>query len=343
MSLRFCTAFALSLVAGFTQIASADLLSASKALLDSLSPEDKATTLKPFDTEERVNWHFIPKKRAGVSFNTLSDEQDKLLLNVISAGLSEEGYEKVQSIRGLEAILKIMEGAEHRDTEDYHILFFGEPSNDGNWTVRYEGHHVSLHWTFVNGKLVSGSPQFLGVNPAEVRIDHPKKGLRVLGQEEDLGRILAMSLNEKQREIGIIGKKVPNDIFTANQSTAERQEDLGIRYGDMDARQKTLLYSIIDLSARVQSDEITKQRKKALEDAGLDDIKFAWLGSLEPGRRHYYRVQGPTFLIEYDNTQNEVNHIHVVWRDFEGDFGRDVLKQHHAHFADPAHPHEHQH
>lgn len=343
MTPRFCFSCAVFLVAGLAQISSADLLPASTALLDSLSLEDKATTLKSFDTEERVNWHFIPKKREGVSFNTLSDEQDLLLLNVINAGLSEEGYEKVQSIRGLEAVLRIMEGAEHRDTEDYHVLFFGEPSEDGNWTVRYEGHHVSLHWTFVNGKLVSGSPQFLGVNPAEVRIDHPKKGLRVLGQEEDLGRVLALSLDKKQREIGIIGKKVPNDIFTENQSKAERQEDIGIRYGDMTKRQKTLLFSIIHLSARVQSEEITKQRMEAVEAAGLDDVKFAWLGSLERGRRHYYRVQGPTFLIEYDNTQNQVNHVHVVWRDFEGDFGRDVLKQHHAHFADPKRPGDHTH
>lgn len=340
-SFRFTCLFVFAIGASFH--VQADLLSASSAFLHSLSPDQKATTIMPFDSEERTNWHFIPKDRMGLSFKTLSDQQDKLLLDILSAGLSLEGYEKVETIRSLEVILREMEGAEHRDLERYHILFFGEPTPDGNWTVRYEGHHVSLHWTFVAGKLVSGSPQFLGSNPAEVRIENPKKGLRILAAVEDLARALAVSLSDEQKAMAIIGMKVPNDIFTANQQKVEPLEDLGIRYDQLSADQQSQLRALIDVVARVQSKEITEQRLNKVNKAGLDGVKFAWLGSLEPGQRHYYRIQGSTFLIEYDNTQNNVNHIHVVWRDFDGDFGRDILSEHHAQFDNHDHPGEHNH
>ena len=315
--------------------ARADLLSATQAFLDSLNDEQRADALRPFDAE-RENWHFIPKDREGPSFKTLNDEQDALLLGVLQAGLSEEGYTKAEAIRHLEPILRIMEGADFRDLERYHLLIFGEPKEGGTYTVRYEGHHLSLHWTVVDGKLASGAPQFLGTNPAEVRIDHPQKGLRVLKDEEDLARKLVTSLSEEQAKVAIIGTKVPGDIFTANQPKAERQDDLGIRYGDLNPEQQTTMLSLIEVVARVQSEEITQKRMGKVH-ADLENVKFAWLGSVEPGEAHYYRIQGAEFLIEYVKIQNQANHIHIVWRDFDGDFGRDLLGEHHA-----AHEH-HQH
>jgi hypothetical protein len=343
MKSRFCSACLISIIAGISQISVADLLSASTAFLDSLTPDQKAGTMRPFDSDQRANWHFIPKKRMGLSFKTLSDAQDKLLLNILSEGLSREGYAKVETIRSLEAVLRKMEGAEHRDIERYHILFFGEPTTDGNWTLRYEGHHVSLHWTFVAGKLVSSSPRFLGSNPAEVRIEGPQKGLRVLKDEEDLARKLLNSLSQSQQEAAIIARKVPTDIFTANHQKAERLDHTGISYTALNKKQMKNLMAIIETCANIQPQPIAQQRLAEIHEAGLEEIKFAWIGSPKKGRPHYYRVQGPTFLIEYDCIQNQANHIHVVWRDFEGDFGRDILQQHHARFFDPEHPNLHQH
>ncbi|MFP6582051.1 MAG: DUF3500 domain-containing protein [Candidatus Hydrogenedentota bacterium] len=317
------------LVAALSTGASADLLSATTAFLDSLDDAQKAEVMRDFDSEERTKWHFIPMKRQGPAFETLSDKQDKLLLDVVRAGLSEEGFGKSEMIRKLEGVLFIMEGAAHRNPEDYHILVFGEPKAGGDYTVRYEGHHQSLHWTVIGGKLVSGGPQFMGTNPAEVRIDHELKGTRVLVKEEDLARELVTSLSDKQQAVAIIGKKVPNDIFSANSTKAERLEDVGIRYGDLNKKQKVTMARLIEVVAQVQSDTITQKRVSLVQD-GLDDAKFAWLGSTDVGRPHYYRIQGAKFLIEYDNIQNKANHIHVVWRDFDGDFGADLLKEHHA-------------
>lgn len=309
--------------------ASADLLSATTAFLDSLDDAQKAEVMRDFDSEDRTKWHFIPMKRQGPTFETLSDKQDKLLLDVVRAGLSEEGFGKSEMIRKLEGVLFVMEGAAHRNPEDYHILVFGEPKAGGDYTVRYEGHHQSLHWTVVGGKLVSGGPQFMGTNPAEVRIDHELKGTRVLADEEDLGRKLVTSLSGEQQAIAIIGKKVPNDIFSANSTKAERLDDVGIRYGDLNKKQQVTMMSLIEEVAHVQSDVINKKRLAQAKD-GLDDAKFAWLGSTEVGRAHYYRIQGAKFLIEYDNIQNKANHIHIVWRNFDGDFGADLLKEHHV-------------
>jgi hypothetical protein len=309
--------------------AHADLLSATNAFLDSLNADQKAEVMRDFDSELRTNWHFIPMKRQGPTFETLSDAQDKLLLDVVRAGLSEDGFGKSEMIRKLEGVLFIMEGAAHRNPEDYHILVFGEPKAGGDYTVRYEGHHQSLHWTVIGGELVSGGPQFMGTNPAEVQIEHELKGTRVLADEEDFARELVTSLSEKQRAVAIIGKKVPQDIFTANHTKAERLDDVGIRYGDLNKKQQRTMMDIIEVVARVQSETITKKRLAKVQD-NLDDTKFAWIGSTEKARAHYYRIQGTEYLIEYDKIQNQANHIHIVWRDFDGDFGADLLKQHHA-------------
>lgn len=320
---------ALILAMTLSGVAHSDLLSATNAFLDSLSPDQKVEVMRDFDSELRTNWHFIPMKRQGPTFETLNDTQDALLLEVVRAGLSAEGYGKSEMIRKLEGVLFIMEGAAHRNPEDYHILVFGEPKTGGDYTVRYEGHHQSLHWTVIGGKLVSGGPQFMGTNPAEVRINHPLKGTRVLADEEDLAHELVTSLSEKQQAVAIIGRKVPQDIFTANHTKAERQDDVGIRYGDLNKKQQSIMMKLIEEVAQVQSEAITKKRLAQVQ-VDLDDTKFAWLGSTEPGRAHYYRIQGSEYLIEYDKIQNQANHIHVVWRDFNGDFGADLLKQHHA-------------
>jgi hypothetical protein len=228
-----------------------------------------------------------------------------------------------------------------RDPDRYFFSVFGEPDPRKAWGWRYEGHHCSLQWTFIGGKVISSSPQFLGTNPAEVRIEHPMKGTRVLGTEEDLARKLVKSLKPDLLNEAWIDKKAPNDILTAASRTAAIQEDRGVAYGRLDSSQKTVLMNLIKEVAQVQNAAISSDRLKRLNEAGLDTIKFAWMGGLEKGDPHYFRIQGKTFLIEYDNTQNNANHVHLVWRDFKGDFGVDLLAQHY-HDSDHAHGHTHQ-
>ena len=204
---------------------------------------------------------------------------------------------------------------------------FGTPSPKGTWGWKVEGHHVSLNFTIVNGSMVATAPHFFGSNPAEV-MDGPKKGLRVLGYEEDPGRELVMSLTDAQRAKAVFNTTAPNDIVTRNLPTVKPLEPAGVPVTELQPKQREMLMRIIDAYTSVMAPDIAADRMAALKKAGLDNITFAWAGEFERGKRLYYRVQGPTFLIEFDNTQNNGNHVHSVWRDFNGDFGRDLIREH---------------
>jgi hypothetical protein len=311
---------------------------AAQAFLTTLTSEQKSKANFPFHSEERFNWHFVPKERAGMRLKEMSATQREAALNLLKVSLSEKGLSKVETIRQLETVLHELENKNPiRDPEHYYISIFGEPTQKGPWGWRYEGHHVSLHWTVLEGKVIASTPQFFGANPSEVR-QGPMKGVRALGAEEDIARALVKSLNARQSEDAILSKTAPPDILTGAQRKAAIQEDRGLTYARMNQQQQGMLLALIQEHAAAQPPALGKQRLDALRKAGLDTIKFAWMGSVEKGQGHYYRIQGSTFLIEYDNTQNDANHVHVVWRDFKGDFGEDLLEQHYKNA--PHHQHD---
>ena len=230
----------------------------------------------------------------------------------------------------MEGILRDLEGPDRRlarDPDEYLVSVFGSPSASGTWGWRVGGHHLSLHFTVVGGAAVAGSPAFFGANPAEVR-EGPRAGLRPLGSQEDAARVLLMSLDAAQRTTAILSDVAPRDIVTGAELDISPLSPPGLRAGMLSAQQRTLLMDLIEVYTSHMADDLAAQRMERLHRAGLDGITFAWAGDVAPGGPHYYRVQGPTFLIEYDNTQNDANHIHSVWRDFEGDFGEDLLRQH---------------
>ena len=315
----------------------ADLSEAANALLAGLTDEQRALTQYDFDAEERWDWHFIPRKRPGLSFNDLEAAQYPLIQALLRAGLSEKGYTTAETIRSLEGILHLMEGpqATHRDPLDYHVSIFGTPDTSGTWALRYEGHHLSLHWTIVNGKAIASSPQFLGANPGTIPEGQAHAGHRTLGALEDLGRAFINTLSTEQRAAAIINPLAPKDILSGTERDAIVQEDLGIPYDALTAKQQAQCIGLIEAYANIQRPEIAAQRLSRIRKAGTETIKFAWMGPIEVGAAHYYRIQGKTFLIEYDNVQNDARHPHAVWRDFHGDFGKDLLKEHYA-----LHPHK---
>jgi hypothetical protein len=240
----------------------------------------------------------------------------------------------------LESVLKALEAAERaaapqpprgqileRDPEKYFFSIFGTPSAKETWGWRVEGHHVSLHFTVVNGTLVASSPTFFGSNPAEVR-EGPKKGLRILGAEEDAARALLQSLDPAQRTTAIVNATAPGDMVTMNTLDIKPLSPVGLAAAAMTAPQRELLMKLLEVYIGKMAADIAADRLARVRKAGVEQIAFAWAGETERGKKHYYRVQGPTFLIEYDNTQNDGNHIHSVWRDFNGDFGRDLLREH---------------
>jgi hypothetical protein len=214
-----------------------------------------------------------------------------------------------------------------RDAGNYFVSIFGEPGAQ-EWGWRFEGHHLSMNYTIVGGE-VSGTPTFFGGNPGEIK-EGPRKGLRVLGAEEDLGRALAKSLSDEQRQKAIVlENQPPKDILTSAAKKVDPLKPDGLARAAMDDAQKKMLDALIDEYIGTHRASLAAQDMKKIQAAGIDKVTFAWAGSLELGKAHYYRVQGPTFLIEYDNTQDGANHAHSIWRDFDGDFGRDLLRDHH--------------
>ncbi len=320
---------------------SPSIIQAASDFLTSLDEKQRSQATFPFDDRTREIWHYLPLaswKRAGISLAELSDRQRKKVFNLLFASLSEEGYYKAETIIDLENVLSDLEdGNPSRDPDQYHIAVYGVPADEGVWAYNFEGHHISLHFTFADGK-VSGSPTFLGANPAEVPLG-PKRGLRVLGDEEDLGLLLINELPPDQQAQAIFRDISPWEIVSSVATELGPLEDTGVRFADMDEANQGILRDLISEYIQVMPTDIAKQRRARIEAAGYADIRFAWAGSTTIDDGHYYRVQGPTFLIEFDNTQNDANHIHTIWRDFKGDFGRDILRAHYHH-ADADHGHD---
>jgi hypothetical protein len=311
------------------EASSSAMTRAAARFLESLSPEQRQAAVFPFQDGERLRWHFIPTEqfpRRGLTIKEMSGPQRERARDLLKAGLSQRGYLTASAIMDLETASG-RQGGLVRDPERYYFSIFGTPAPRETWGWRVEGHHVSLHLSVVNGRAVASSPQFLGSNPAEVR-EGPSKGLRILGSQEDAARELLDSLDAAQRAAAILQPEAPRDIATMNALEINPLSPAGIRASALTAKQRDSLMRLVGVYTGVMAEDIAAERMRRLEKAGKGEISFAWAGPVERGMKHYYRVQGPTFLIEYDNTQDDGNHIHSVWRDFAGDFGRDLLREH---------------
>ena len=308
------------------------MTSAANRFLASLTPDQQAQAAFGFQSDERVKWHFLPTEmfpRNGLTIRAMTDAQRAHAHDLLSAGLSQRGYLTATTIMDLETVLRALEGGGRldRDPELYFFSIFGTPSPEGAWGWRVEGHHLSLHFTIIDGRAVASSPSFFGANPAQVRTG-PKAGLRVLREREDTARALVMALGPSQRAAAVILDVAPDDILTEAELDVDPLSPVGVKAAALNPNQRDLLMRVIDAYTSMMAEDIAAARIERIHEAGLDEIGFAWAGAIDRGKQHYYRVQGPTFLIEYDNTQGGGNHIHSVWRDFTGDFGRDLLREH---------------
>ncbi len=327
--LLLASAGVLMLTAAYYKINSPSVMTdAAKHFLASLPADQKARATFSFSDEERFNWHFIPRVRKGLAFREMAPGPRQLAHALLAAGLSQQGVIKADTVMSLDQVLKEIEvnPVNERDPEKYYFSIFGEPSETGTWAYRVEGHHLALNFTIVNGHVAS-TPSFFGANPAEVR-GTSRDGLRTLAREEDLGRALVKSLTDPQRTIAIVDKEAYKDIITmASRKAAIEGKPSGLPFAKLTPKQRELLENLVA--------EYANDFPPTIADARMEQFKksesglyFAWAGGLEKGDPHYYRIQTPSFLIEYDDTQNNANHIHSVWRDYEGDFGTDLLGEH---------------
>lgn len=303
-----------------------EMREAANNLIAGLDADQRKRACFPFGSDERENWAFVPKQRAGIPLSDLTPAQRDLVTKLLGAALSEKGLLKVDTIIALEGLLGEMEKRpDYRDSTKYHTSIFGDPGKDGPWGWRFEGHHLSVNLTIVPGKGISAAPSFMGANPAEVR-EGAKKGTRPLAAEEDLARVLAASLDGAGGKV-VFTDKPPGDILTGSDRKAKQLEPVGIPAKEMTAAQQTALKDLIREYAGRFRKEVAEGTVKRIE-AEFETVRFGWAGSLKPGEAYYYRVQGKSFLIEAANSQNNANHIHTVWRDVENDFGRDALGEH---------------
>jgi hypothetical protein len=306
----------------------AAMLQAAEAFLASLQPEQRSKVLFEFEDAERLNWHFVPRARRGLPLREMTAEQQALARGILRAGLSQRGYLTASTIIELELVLREMgENPSVRDPELYYFSIFGTPSHAAPWGFRAEGHHLSLNFTLVRDSLIATAPAFFGANPAEVR-HGSRRGLRALADEEDVGRELVLSLDQRQLDVALISARTPRDIVTGNAARVEPLSPVGIRATELRPEQAAILVRLLGVYLGRMAQPLAAQRRAALQHTDFGEVAFAWAGSTRPGEAHYYRIQGPGFLVEYDNTQNNANHIHTVWRDFAGDFGRDLLREH---------------
>ena len=338
---------------------------AVSAWLDSLNEDQRAKASLTFeDTAERTSWAYFPRMTKGLPLLEMDARQQKLANAFIAGALSFQAYAKVVMVMASESLVNLMEGGRldaFRDPRRYFLAVFGSPGGE-RWGWRFEGHHVVLNFTLAGGEIVSPTPLFIGAQPVEVPHGHSMV-LRACAEEEDAARELLGSLDGDRKREAIISDIAPPDFVLMNSPVVpdsalpggieappllaniiaeakamalERREALrferarprGLPASTMDTSQRKLLSELIDVYVDRLPDPLAAIEREGIDRAGIDGVHFAWAGGTERRRPHYYRLQGPSFLVEYDNTQNDVNHVHSVWRDPDRDFGGDLLREH---------------
>jgi len=334
---RLVRATALPEPGGRARASRTTMATLAKRLLETFEEPQRARAQWPFADAERYNWHFVPRERAGVPIKDMAAPSKAAVHELLHAALSEAGYRKATDIMSLEHPLGLIEDHKgpYRHPENYALTIFGEPGWLP-WGWRIEGHHLSLNFTAVTEDLFGVTPSFFGSNPAKVPDGYPMAGHRALGRETDLSYELVRSLDEAARERAIIARTSPGNIITQPGREDALKERQGLPLAAMDEASRNLALELLTTFARNLHQDLAEPELERMRAAGLEHCHFAWGGPLESGHANYWRLHGPLSLIEYDNTQNDANHIHTVWHDLERDFGRDLLRQHyeaghHAH------------
>lgn len=318
------------------QLGAQDLSKKANAFLNTLPNELRAKAHFALDDAERKNFNYVPMDRQGPTFHDFDETQKKAALELLRASLSQEGYRKATEIVSLEKVLallgadgdkKMSDGRPYRDPLNYHFCIFGDPSPTDFWGWRFEGHHVSVNFTSTEGKIISSTPTFFGSNPGIVK-STKYKGKEVLKKETDLGFELVNSFSPDQLKMAKFSDEAPYEVITGNDKEVGTIETKGISYSSLSESQKTKFTELLNIYLDAYEEGYATNFKSRIKEAGWDNLRFAWAGSLKPGIANYYRIHGPILLIEYANTQNDANHVHTTIRDLENDFGTDALKAH---------------
>jgi Protein of unknown function (DUF3500) len=309
------------------------MAAAAEKFVNSLTAEQKQKAMYSFDSAERTNWDYVPLQdkdkrptRKGLRLQDMKEEQQKLALALVAAGTSVTGNKQATTIMGLESLLKLLEapkGAMVRDPEWYFFTVFGTPGDKGQWGWRVEGHHLSINYTLAGSDVVSATPTFFGANPATIK-EGARKGERALPEAEDLARDLFKSLSDEQKAVALQKKAFAEP--KSHSVVSGVGNAVGIAAGKLTEKQRDMLMKLVRSYANRLPEDVAEAELKSVQAAGTTNIHFAYTGATEDGKGYTYRVQGPSFVIEFLNVQadsagNPANHIHSCWRKIDGDFG----------------------
>ena len=293
----------------------ANISQTATSFLDGLDDAQREKTTYEFGNEERFRWHWTTPggfPRNGLPLREMAEEQKLRALDLLRASLSEVGLQKALNIMSLQRDLG-------NDPELYYVTIFGTPGGSEPWGWRWEGHHLSHHFTIVGGALAT-TPFFVGAWPTDT-----EAGLRTMPREEDAGLELVNSLSDSALGTTLFSEQTLRQHVTQNAARVTPLDPIGLLYGDMDDRQQKLVEEIIHIYLNTNPNSIATPSIARVNETGFEQIRFAWAGSMEHRNPQYYRLQGPTFLLEFDNSRSGGTHIHSVWRDFERDFGFHLL------------------
>jgi hypothetical protein len=304
------------------------MAAAAAGFLGGLNDDQRRLAQRPWG-EGIHDWHYVPRERPGITLGALDARQGRALWAILATLLSARGLDQVRGQLKLEGILGELENRPgFRDPGNYALILFGDPAGSAPWAWRFEGHHLALTTIVAPGYGVSVTPAFFGANPGRVPHGHHHHGFRLLGAEEDAAFGLIRSLEGKLRETAVIGDRSLGDIVSGPGRETALNNFEGVPLARLNEAQQDGLMRILALYAGTMRKEIADAAMLRLRETGIERLHFAWAGSLEPGRPHYFRIHGPSALVEYDNTQNGANHVHSVWIEPGGVFGRDLLKAH---------------
>ena len=307
-----------------------DPLPIAEEVINSLTPKQKEVVFFDFDDPAKTRWHYLPHSsfsREGLPLSDMTAAQEEKIYAMLQAYLSKSGYDQMQQIIDLENYLAAVENNPViRDPTKYYLAIYGRPQKDSLWAWSFEGHHISLNFT-ITADEIAFAPAFWGSNPGVVPVG-PDKGKIVLNSDHNNALKLVNSLSPEQFTQTLVSSKTYGEILTMNQSEVEPIKDNGICYRHLNPAQKVLLKKIIYLHLQRMQKPVALRAHKLLDAEDWSAISFSWAGNTKKLKAYYYRIQGKNFLIEYDNSQNNGNHIHVVWREFDGDFGKDIIREH---------------
>ncbi len=298
---------------------------AANRFLGLLDAAQRLRVLIAFDSDNRLDWHYIPRSRAGLTLGEMRSDQVDAARALFATVLNDQGLKLLDGVRLVESVLREQQGS-FRDPNRYFVSIFGTPGHFP-WGWRFEGHHLSLNVALPAAGHVAVTPFFAGAHPATVH-DGPHKGFRLLGASEDLARQIMSGLSDSQRRAALIADRSFGDIVASPQREKDLGQPRGLELSAMSGPARAQVEALTDQFLGTLAPDLLAAQKQRVREQGLETFRFAWAGSLTLGEAYYFRVHGPVTLIEHDNTQNNSNHIHSVWRDLAADFGHDALGEH---------------